>query len=197
MSRREESRPARDSDALAAVESFWTGPLPAAFRTLYSQFPQPFTAPCEFFTLEAIAAGVGRMYGMLPQFRPFGKSVGENGLYGFYVTPDASEEFWPVLYWDEDEMFFRPVASDFLAFLRHCVIVGRYETEAQCEAGSTEAFSDPEVIALVHRLELSQSLLTDPCPRSDTELYERLATSDPLDSTSLSHVGCARRAANR
>ncbi|HLV79454.1 MAG TPA: SMI1/KNR4 family protein, partial [Chthonomonadaceae bacterium] len=133
MSRSEERKPGKGAEEVRAVEAFWQAKLPEAFCKLYAQPHPPFLAPCEFFALSAIAKGAGRSFGMLPQYLPFGRAVGEGGLYGFYVTPDTREDFWPVLYWDEDEMFLRPIASDFEAFLRHCALVGRYETEEQWE----------------------------------------------------------------
>ena len=45
---------------LQAVEAFWHAQLPESFHTLYREFEAPFLAPCEFFTLEAIASGAGR-----------------------------------------------------------------------------------------------------------------------------------------
>src|ERR1700731_4292772 len=97
------------AEGLRSVKEFWQVKLPEKFRSIYSLFRQPFLAPCEFFTLGSIAAGCGRAYGMLQQFMPFGRAVGDGGLYGFYITPETVQGYWPVLYWDEDEMYLRPV----------------------------------------------------------------------------------------
>jgi len=194
MSRNEESKPGKAAGGLRAVEAFWQAKLPEAFRHLYAQFAHPFLAPCEFFSLEAIAAGAGRSFGMIPQYLPFGRAVAEGGLYGFYVTPETALDFWPVLYWDEDEMYLRPVASDFEAFLRHCALVGRYETEEQWEEDPREREDEEERRAIGRLLRLPDDVLFGPLPRNNTELYERLVCSDPQDAVSLCHLGCIRRA---
>lgn len=195
MSRSEESRPGDATEGLCAVERFWQATLPEAFQRLYTHFPFPFLAPCEFFALDAIANGAGRSFGMIPQYLPFGRAVGEGGLYGFYLTPETDQGRWPVLYWDEDEMYLRPVASDFEAFLRHCVLVGRYETEAQWPEDTPDWQEEAEREEFARLLHLPTQLLFDPVPRNDTELQERLASSDPQDAVSLCHLGCAWRAA--
>lgn len=194
MSRSEESQSNNAREGLQRVEAFWQVQLPEAFRNLYLQFPHPFLAPCEFFALDAIAKGAGRSFGLLPQYLPFGRAVGEGGAYGFYVTPDTAFGFWPVLYWDEDEMYLRPVSSDFEAFLRHCVLVGRYETEDQWGRELGEAPELEEQRTIGSRLALPHEILYGPLPRNDTELYERLASSDPQDAVSLCRLGCVRRA---
>lgn len=181
-------------EGLPAVERFWQARLPKAFVNLYTHFAHPFLAPCEFFALEAIADGAGRGYGMLPHYLPFGRAVGEGGLYGFFVTPDTVEGRWPVLYWDEDEMYLRPVASDFEAFLRHCVLLGRYEAADQWSEDLSDRQEEDERRRFAQLLDLPEALLFDPTPRNDTELYERLASSDPQDAVSLCHLGCVRRA---
>ena len=195
MSRSDESRSGDAEKGLCIVETFWQARLPEAFRNLYTHFTYPFLAPCEFFALEAIAAGTGRAFGMLPQYLPFGRAVGDGGMYGFYVTHETDQGRWPVLYWDEDEMYLRPVASDFEAFLRHCILVGRYETEAQWPEDTPDWQEEAEREEFARLLHLSSDLLFAPVPRNDTELYERLASSDPQDALSLCHLGCAHRAA--
>lgn len=189
MSRHDKRSTPRAGTGLQAVEQFWGTELPPAFTHLYTQFSTPFLAPCEFFALDGIAAGQGREFGMLPTFLPFGLAVDEGGLYGFYRTPGNWEGDWPVLYWDTEEMFLKPVASDFEAFLRRCVLVGRYETELQEEeTGGEEATQ-----RIVRGMNLPPALLTTPLPRSDSELYERLVALDAQDAQSLCHLGCAQR----
>jgi hypothetical protein len=201
MSRREESNPDDVREEVRAVERFWQVRLPEAFRNLHAHFTHPFLAPCEFFALSAIAEGVGRSFGMIPQFLPFGRAMGvpfgravdEVGIYGFYVTPETVWGRWPVLYWDEDEMYLRPVASDFEAFLRSCILIGRYEMEDQPE-DTSDWDAQAEWRELMRRIGLSPELLQGSVPRSDSELYERLASSDPQDAVSLCHLGCVWRA---
>jgi tetratricopeptide (TPR) repeat protein len=192
MNRREESSSGPVARALAAVEAFWQARLPEAFRDLYQQFPDPLLAPCEFFALDAIAQGEGRSFGMLPQFLPFGRAVGEGGLYGFYLTSDTEPGQWPILLWDEDAMYLRPAASDFEAFLRGCFLVQCYE-ESQWPDDTPDAQDVAERAAYL-RLPALRGLILEPVPRNETELYERLVASDPQDAFSLSHLGCARRA---
>ncbi len=172
------------------IEQFWGTALPSAFVHLYAQFPLPFVAPCEFLSLSAIAEGQGREFGMLPQFLPFGRAVDEGGMYGFYRTPENIEGGWPVLYWDTEEMMLVPVASDFEAFLRRCVLAGRYGTETQDADGNQ---GESEVRKIVRGMNLPPALLAGPLPRNDSELYERLADFDPQDALSLCHLGCTRR----
>ncbi|HZT44107.1 MAG TPA: SMI1/KNR4 family protein [Chthonomonadaceae bacterium] len=182
------------AEGLRAVERFWQVRLPESFRNLYTHFAKPFLAPCEFFPLEAIAGGVGRSFGMLPQYLPFGRAVDESGLYGFYLTPETALGRWPVLFWDEDEMYHRPVTSDFEAFLRHCVLVGRYEMEEQWPDNIFDWQEESDVREFARLLNLPEALLLSPIPRNDTELYERLACSDAQDAFSLCHLGCIHRA---
>lgn len=193
MNERQDRKRDGASEGLRAVEQFWQVRLPEKFRRLYQSLEHPFLAPCEFHSLEAIAHGAGREFGMLPQYLPFGRAVGEGGTYGFYLTPDNAQGHWPVLYWDEDEMYLRPVASDFDAFLRYCVLVGRYETEGQWAEGGADPQEDTARRELLARLELPASLMLDPLPRNDTELYSSLITADPQSASSLCHLGCARR----
>ena len=194
MNEREDSETKQTADSFRAVETFWQSALPDAFRNLYAHFPNPFVAPCEFYSLDEIAGGAGREFGMLPQYLPFGQSVGEGGAYGFYVTPETDQGAWPVLYWDPDEMFLRPVASSFEAFLRHCVLTGRYETEAQWPDDSRDAQEIAERQRFADWLELPEEIVFGPLPRNDYELHERLAQSDPQNAYSLCWLGCARLA---
>jgi tetratricopeptide (TPR) repeat protein len=194
MSRSEDNGPANVREGLRAVERFWQAAPPDAFRNLYAHFPHPFLAPCEFFALTAIAEGAGRGFGQIPQYLPFGRAVGEGGTYGFYVTPETVLGRWPVVYWDDDEMYLRPVSYDFEAFLRGCVLVGRYETEDQAEADLSDWSEIADRREFARRVGLPVELLLDPIPRNNTELYERLASSDPQDAVSLCHLGCVWRA---
>lgn len=191
MSRSDKRSSPRAGGSLHDVEQFWGTSLPPAFTHLYTQFSTPFLAPCEFFALGAIAEGQGREFGMLPTFLPFGRAVDEGGIYGFYRTPHNIEGSWPVLYWDTEEMFLKPIASDFEAFLRRCVLVGRYETEIQGE--DEESQGDEGMRRIVRGMNLPPTLLTGALPRNDSELYERLATLDAQDAQSLCHLGCAHR----
>ncbi len=191
------NKPGSASEGLRSVEEFWQVSLPDKFCSIYSYFSQPFLAPCEFFTLDAISKGYGRSYGMLPQFMPFGRAVGEGGAYGFYISPDTVQGFWPVLYWDEDEMYLRPAASNFDSFLRYCILIARYETEEQLDTKGSEDVPDSDVMSeqreAGRRLELDSDIIFGALPRNDTELYERLAHSDPQDASSLCHLGCVSR----
>jgi hypothetical protein len=181
------------TEILRLVEELWHVSLPAQFRNIYIHFSQPFLAPCEFFSLESISRGCGRAYGMLPQFTPFGRAVGEGGMYGFYITPDTALGYLPVLYWDEDEMYLRPVSSNFEAFLRHCILVARYETEDQTGGIGEEHGVMEEQQEVARHLDLDPDLIFGPLPCNDTQLYESLARSDAQDSTSLCHLGCVSR----
>src|SRR2546429_4691434 len=112
MSRKRDTSFHSVEEGLRAVESFWHVRLPSPFRFLYENHLQTFFAPCDFFSLEELAGGVGRAFGQVPQFFPFGRVAGEESLYGFYFAPSSDVAYPPVLYWDEGEMFLRPVASD-------------------------------------------------------------------------------------
>jgi tetratricopeptide (TPR) repeat protein len=194
MSQSEDRKPNHAEHALRAIERFWQARLPDSFRRLYECYEHPFVAPCEFLDADAIAQGAGREFGMLPQFLSFGRAVGDGGVFGFYVTRDTALGHWPVLYWDEDEMYLRPVASDFAAFLRYCVLVGRYETEEQWQEGNLDEGEEQERRDLLLCLGLPTAVAVSPLPRNDTELYASLVSSDPQDATSLCHLGCVQRA---
>ena len=189
----EDSRPYNAKVALCQVEKFWHSKLPSAFMNLYEHYAHPFLAPCEFFSLDAIAAGEGRTFGMLPQYLPFGRAIGEGGLYGFYVTPDTQLGAWPVLYWDEDEMYLRPVSSDFEAFIRNCILVGRYEMETQLSDSDRDWEETSDQALMAHLLGIPEQIVLGPVPRNDTELYEKQASYDPQDAFSLCHLGCTWR----
>ena len=178
---------------IQAVEAFWQLSVPPKFKTLYAHFEHPFLAPCEFFSLAQIAAGEGREYGMLPQFLPFGKAVGDSGTYGFYLTPTNVLGQLPVVLQDEDEGFFRPVASDFEAFLRHCIVIGRYETEDEWFEEERDPQEESERRGYSQLLEIPEELFFGALPRNDSELYEKLIRSDAQDATTLLHLGCVKR----
>jgi hypothetical protein len=193
MNRPDERQIREAEQGLRALEAFWMVRLPETFGNLYRYFLHPFVAPCEFFSLDAILKGAGRDYGMLPQFLPFGKAVGDGGIYGFYVTHETELGNWPVLYWDEDEMFLRPVASEFDTFLQHCVWIGRYELEEQWPDDVPDWEEEEERREYGRLLHLPDEVLFGSIPRNDTELYERLTLCDSQDALSLCHLGCTRR----
>lgn len=178
---------------LQDIEINWQIELPAAFQTLYSHLSHPFIAPCEFFSIEGILEGQGRAFGRLPQFLPFGSVTGEASLYGFYSLPDMLANSMPVLYLDEEEGFLRPVASSFDAFLRYCLVVGRYETSEFKVEDQAEREEDTEFLEYARMLNIDESLLKKTVPRNDTELYQHLINSDPQDVVSLSHLACSAR----
>lgn len=189
----EDSKPYNPKEALCQVEKFWQAKLPAAFTNLYTHYAHPFLAPCEFFSLADIAAGEGRSFGMIPQYLPFGRAIGEGGLYGFYITPDTQLGAWPVLYWDDDEMYLRPAASDFEAFIGNCVLIGRYEMETQLTDSTRDWEETSDQALLAHLLGIPEQIVLGPVPRNDTELYEKQAGYDPQDAFSLCHLGCTWR----
>lgn len=193
MNEREETQKKHQEESLKQLEAFWRLPLSPSFRTLYTHLPEPFLAPCEFYPIRLIVQGAGRSFGGLPQFLPFGRVVGEGGFYGFYATSETAQGSLPVVYWDEDEMFMRPIASSFEAFMRHCLLVGRYEVEEWGETGG-EWQEEAEMRELLHLLNLPSNLLEEPLPRNETELHERIVKFDPQNATSLCHLGCLSRA---
>ncbi len=190
------ARNPRDKEALEElkkVEAFWQIALPTHFKTLYTHFEHPFLAPCEFSSLAQIASGEGREYGMLPQYLPFGKGVGESGTYGFYLTPTNQLGPIPITHQDEETGSFRPVASSFEAFLRHCVIVGRYETEDNWLEGERDTQEEAERYEYSRLLDIPEALFFGELPRNEAELYERLIKWDVQDATTLLHLGCVKR----
>jgi tetratricopeptide (TPR) repeat protein len=191
MSRKRDASFRDVEEALQAIEQFWNWSLPSAFRLLFMHNVQSFFAPCEFFSLEELASGVGRSFGQVPQFLPFGRVAGEESLYGFYLGPYSLTESPPIVYWDESEMFLRPVASDFESFLRHCILTGRYETDDEWPGAAQPDGARLELVRSL--LDIPHSLLYDSLPRNDTELYQRLVVIDPQDCVSLCHLGCAAR----
>jgi hypothetical protein len=182
--------------AVTALEQFWRLRLPKSLVRLYRHFQHPFLAPCEFHSLRSLASGAGRFYGMTPQFLPFGQLVGEGGAYGFYVTPETEAGSLPVVYWDEDEMFLRPVASDFDAFLRFCVIFGRYEADEMDPDESANPGEARDRRELARIVGIPDRLLTGPAARNEQELHASILDSDTRSAWSLCHLGCMRRSRN-
>lgn len=191
MSRKKDAAFRDVEEALRAIEAFWHWELPVPFRRLYLHQLQTFFAPCEFFSPEELASGEGRQFGQVPQFLPFGRVAGEESLYGFYLGPHTLDETPPVLYWDQGEMFLRPVSSDFESFLRRSIVTGRYETDDEWPGS---ALPDRSRLDLFRTLfNIPPSLFHDRIPGNDTELYQRLVGLDAQDCVSLSHLGCAAR----
>ncbi len=192
MSRKKDAQFRDVEEALRAIEAFWHWTLPGSFRHLYVHQMQTFFAPCEFFSPEELASGVGRVFGQIPQFLPFGRVAGEDSLYGFYLGPNRLFEAPPILYWNQGEGFLRPVASDFESFLRRCVIAGRYETDDEWPGAALPERARLDLFRTL--LSIPQTLFRDVLPGNDTELYQRLVGLDAQDCVSLCHLGCAARA---
>ncbi len=178
---------------LRALEKIWQTRLPETFRKLHLGYDAPLLPPCEFLSPAEMVRGEGRAYGMLPALLPFGREMDEGGIFGFYALPGLSPEQWPVLCWDTFEMSLQPAASNFCAFLRNCVLTGRYAAEEQEEV---EGELEQEYSALLVQMGMTDASARLPLPRSDAELYHALTQMDPQNAVSLCHMGCARRAQN-
>ncbi len=191
----------RDTDypdeGLRQLGAFWRVNLPESFCTFYHHLQSPLLGPCEFYPIRMIVQGAGRVFGMLPQFLPFGRAIGDGGIYGFYVTPEIALGTLPVVCWEEEEMYLRPVSSSFHAFLAHCITVGRYEMEEDWVEELDDWQESAERDTLMQTLALPETLLTLEPPRNNIELHERLLQFDPQDSTSLCYLGGVHRAQNR
>ncbi len=171
------------------LEKQWQVGLPEAFHRLYGAFSQPFISPCEFLPLDVLLEGSDRWCGMLPQFIPFGHDGAED-YYGFYVPPFTSGADYPVLYWDHEYDHYCPIASGFGAFLRWCVIHGRYLAQDSFEEDDPQyAEEEDQRGHFADVVGLPKSLVMDPLPRNDRELYERLAVSDPQSAQALAQLG--------
>lgn len=181
------------TDELRAVQSFWQMELPQSFVNFYETITERDLPPYEFLSPEEIARGAGRSYGMLPQYLPFARTEMGDGLYGFFLTPQRSEGALPVAYWDEEEMFLRPVSTDFDAFLRHCVLTSLYESQEDSSVEIVDKALLEKAKEFVSKLGLIPTLITHALPENDRELCHRLAGLDPHDSASLCHLGCAFR----
>ncbi len=176
---------------LRTLEGFWQAKLPQAFRRLYQHVIQPLLAPCEFIPLYDITRGAGRSYGMLPQLLPFGRGIDDGSLYAFYALPDHDAVHWPVLRWDEDEMYVQPVSSSFDAFVRHCFTVGRYAADEMDDDQSQYKINCTKTL---NALGINAHPEMDRSPRNDTELRTFMVHMDPSDAVSLCHLGCSCRA---
>lgn len=184
---------ARTND-LARLAAHWMCDLPVAFSRLYIAFDYPFIQPCGFMPLEDLLTDRERWRGMLPQFLPFGSDDEEN-VFGFLAPSFASSGEMPVLYWDHEYDNYRPVASSFEAFVRWCLISGRYEMYD--EHGDDEPlFQEAEEARreLCHVVGIADTLSDVPAPRNTTEMYEQMCAADPQASEALSHLGCRRLA---
>lgn len=194
MNEREETTKRHQEESLKQLEAFWRITIPDTFRKLYTHSQEPFLAPCEFYPLRLIVQGAGRTFGALPQFLPFGRVIGIGGFYGFYVTPETAQGSLPVVYWEEDEMYMRPIASDFDTFLRYCLLVGRYEMEEDWPDAEGDWQEAEDLQELAEVLSIPLTLLQGDPPRNETELYERIVRLDPQSALSLCHLGCVHRA---
>ncbi len=175
---------------LRTLEVFWQAKLPHSFRRLYQHLSQPLLAPCEFLPLRDIAMGAGRSYGMLPQLLPFGRGIDDGSTYAFYALPDHDAVNWPVLRWDEDEMYVQPVSSSFEAFVRHCFAVGRYAAD---DMGEVQEQYAQECSQTLNALGISGHPAMERPARNDSELHSILVQMDPSDAVSLCHLGCGSR----
>lgn len=197
MSNHEERPIEHANEGLSRLEAFWRINLPESFCIFYQHLQSPMLGPCEFYPIRMIVQGAGRVFGMLPQFLPFGRAIGDGGLYGFYVTPEIALGKLPVAYWEEDDMYLRPVASNFESFLAHCITVGRYEVEEDWPDDVDDWQESEEREELMKALSLPEALLTLEPPRNHAELNERLLFFDPQDSASLCYLGCHQRSLNK
>ncbi len=179
----------RARPTLGELENHWQLRLPELFHRLHSTFEQPFLTPCEFLTLDTLLIDEERWSGMLPQFLPFGHD-GTEDFYGFYVPPTRSQDDYPVLYWDHEYDHYFPIASGFDAFLRWCVLHGRYLAQDSYAEGDPDFEEEEEQRRdFVEAMGLSRSLVQDPMPRNERELYELLAASDPQAAQAMAQLG--------
>lgn len=177
--------------AIKALEAHWQARLPEAFGRLHRAFTHPFVSPCEFLPLEALLADRERWAGMLPQFIPFGHDGAED-FYGFYLLPGAPDGHYPILFWNHEYDHYYPLASEFEAFLGWCVIYGRYLAQDDFDAATPQLESEEtQRQEFARLLSLPRALLTDPLPRNERELHERLIASDSQSAYALSQMGSA------
>jgi hypothetical protein len=174
---------------IEALERHWQIALPEAFHRLYGAFTHPFISPCEFLSLDALLDDSERWCGMLPQFLPFGHDGAED-YYGFYVCENTSATDFPVLYWDHEYDHYCPIASGFGAFLRWCVIHGRYLAQDSFEEDDPQ-YNEEEIQRqeFAEVVGLPKGIVLDPLPRNDRELYERLAAADPQAAQAMAQLG--------
>lgn len=186
---REEPDMRNTKTLIQTLEKHWQLGVPEAFHRLYAAFDQPFISPCEFLPLEDLVEDAHRWSGMLPQFMPFGHDGAED-YYGFYVPPISSQLDYPVLYWDHEYDHYYPIASGFGAFLRWCVIHGRYLAQDSFDEGDPSCRDeDGQRREFARVVGLPQTLVTEPLPRNDRELYERLAQADPQCTQAMAQLG--------
>jgi tetratricopeptide (TPR) repeat protein len=179
----------RITRGLRALESHWQVRLPETLARLYSAFDIPFISPCEFLSLDSLVADEYRWRGMLPQFLPFGDD-GEDNFFGFYVAPTSMGSDYPVLKWDHEYDHYSPVASSFEAFLHWCVIYGRYVAQDTFD-DETEDFEEEDITRrqIAERLGIPSELATEPLPRNERELNERLARADGQNAWAYAQLG--------
>src|SRR5215831_18652449 len=170
---------------IQALESRWKLKLPSEFGQLYGAFDLPLISPCDFIELDGLLENAERWNGMLPQFIPFGHDGAED-FYGFYVPPYSIHDDYPVLYWDHEYDHYCPIASGFGAFLRWCVIHGRYLTQDSIDEEDPQyADEEEQRREFARAVGLPKALVLDPLPRNDSELYEKLAGSDPQGAQAM------------
>src|SRR2546422_4528367 len=170
---------------IQSLEKHWQLGTPESMHRLYAAFDQPFISPCEFLPLESLLEDTDRWSGMLPQFMPFGHDGAED-YYGFYIPPIGAQHDYPVLYWDHEYDHYYPIASGFAAFLRWCVIHGRYLAQDSFDEEDPQyAEEEDQRGHFADVVGLPKSLVMDALPRNDRELYERLAVSDPQSAQAL------------
>jgi len=174
---------------IQALERHWQVALPRAFARLYEACAQPFLSPCEFLGLEEMLEDAERWPGMLPQFLPFGHD-GDEDFYGFYVPQTLSGRDPPVLFWNHEYDHYYPIASGFSTFLPWCVVNGRYLAQDELEEGDPgREREEEERREFVRRIGLPEELATEPVPRNDRELYERLVALDCQGTHAVAQLG--------
>jgi hypothetical protein len=172
--------------AMQRLSQHWQILLPETFHRLYNAFEYPFISPCEFLSLDQMISDEERWRGMLPQFLPFGHN-GEEDYFGFYVGSDVSAGDYPVLAWNHEYDNYYPVASGFGAFLRVMAVYGRYLAEDAFEEQQPEEETSRRKFAEV--VGIPPRFLTDPLPRNEQELYEKLLKADPQSPWALCELG--------
>ncbi len=186
--------------ALQSLEQRWQVTLPESVHRLYRHFEQPYVSPCEFLTLPELQEDSERWFGMLPQYIPFGRD-GDGNTFGFYVPPNVAQEDFTVLLWNHEYDHYLPIASGFGPFVGWCVIQGRYQAQDEFDEDDPEFREEEENRRrFAEFLDLPKSLVLEPLPRNDRELYERLAAWDPQSTQALSQLGsgwAARKDAGR
>jgi tetratricopeptide (TPR) repeat protein len=184
-----DSAMSKTDDTIQSLEGLWKIGLPGEFRRLYSAFRHPFISPCEFMALDGLLENAERWNGMLPQFIPFGHD-GTDNFYGFYAQPYSVQNDYPILYWDHEYDNYCPIASGFGAFLRWCVIHGRYLTQDSFDDEDPQFAEEEEQRREFARVVgLPRALVLEPLPRNDSELYEKLARSDPQGAQAMLQLG--------